>query len=374
MPRQPYGQEPELNEAEPTEQIGTKWRSMQRGYQQEGELPPLPDQKKRQPKSGGVGNKAIIFGAILLLLVAALIILPFTPLFDGDDTPDPTSTAEVAQATDAVTAILTGDETAVPTNEPAETVDSNFLVCIDPGHGGPDRGRQRTDKDSFGPPWIDESEMTLPMAFLLRDELESRGIAVVMTRETGGAVNWQNLDVNGDGQVLDDTPEGEKAGQRDELQARINICNDAGADIMVSVHLNGTDDPSVSGYQVYYNSQRPFKENNVNLANYIYREMTTAFEDQGYDANPRGPTDDINLSTDTQEYGGEQFLILLGPEVKKPEYTITPSAMPGVIIETLFITNTDDANFIMNPANQQRMAVAWADGIEKYRAQYGDGE
>lgn len=374
MPSQPYEAEPELTEAEPTEQIGTKWRSRQRGYQQESELPPLPDQKKNRPKNGGMGNKAIIFGAILILLVAALIIVPFTPLFDDNNSPSPTSTADLSQVTETITDIANADETQVPTNEPADTVDSSFVVCIDPGHGGWDHGRERSDIETFPPPWVDEYELTLSMSYFLRDELENRGIAVVMTRETCGAVNWQNLDVNGDGQVMDDTPQGRTAGERDEFQARINVCNDAGADIMVSIHLNGSDDSSISGYQIYYNEKRDFSEQNVDLAWYLYREMTVAFDDLSYDAVGRGPTSDINLSSDAQEYTTEQFLIMIGPEVVKPEYTIKPTAMPGVIIETLFITNTNDANFIMNPANQKRLAVSWADGIEKYRAQYGDGQ
>ena len=373
VPDQPTANETPHHSAGGTEPVGNKWRSRQRAYQPEGELPPLPEQKKRR-QQGGVGNRAIIFGAVLLLIVAALIILPFTPLLDGDDDPAPTPTSEVAQATQAVTAIAADNVTSVPTNEPAETVDSDFLVCIDPGHGGWDRGRERTDMDAFGPPWVDESELTLSLAYFLRDELEQRGIAVVMTRETGGAVNWANEDVDGDGRVLDTTEQGQVAGLRDELQARISICNDAGADIMVSVHLNGADDPAIGGYQIYYNSHRDFAAENNDLAAFLYREMTIAFSDLGYAANERGTTDDINLSAQTHEFGSEQFLIMIGPEVVKPEYTIVPTRMPGVIIETLFITHTDDANFIMNPANQQRLAVAWADGIENYRAQYGDGE
>lgn len=354
--------------------VGTKWRSMQQGYGDEGELPPLPDRRQtRSSKGRGVGSTAIIFGAVLLLAVAAIIILPFTPLLDGDE-PSPTPTIETALTTEIVTSVAAGDQTAVPTNVPAETVNSGFLVCIDPGHGGWDYGRERMDKNEFGAPWFHESEVTLSMAFFLRDELESRGIAVVMTRETGGAVNFANEDINGDGQVLDDSDQGKIAGQRDELQARINICNEAGADIMVSLHLNGTDDQSVGGYEVFYNTQREFKQQNEDLAVFLYREMTVAFSDLAYDANPRGYTDDINLSADIHEYGSEQFLIMIGPEVVKPEYTITPTSMPGVIIETLFVTNVNDANFILNPANQKRLAVGWADGIENFRDRYGDGE
>lgn len=359
---------------EPSGEVGHKWRNMQRQSEPEGELPPLPGQSPRRNSGGGggrVGSRAIIFGAILLAIVVGMLFLPFSPLVEDD--PDPTPTVPVvAEITETAEEPPVGEETAVPTNEPAETVESDFLVCIDPGHGGWDFGRERMDMAAYGPPWFYESEITLSMGFFLRDELESRGIGVVMTRETGGAVNWRNEDVNGDGLVMTDTPQGRIDGARDELQARINICNEAEADILISIHLNGADNTNVGGYEIFYNSQREFTDQNRDLANFLYREMTVAFDDVEYSANPRGIKDDLDLSADTHEFGSEQFLIMIGPELVRPEYTIVPSAMPGVIVETLFVTNTDDANFILNPANQKRLAVAWADGIENYRDQYGD--
>ena len=364
---------PEHSE-EPSGEVGHKWRNMQRQSEPEHELPPLPGQsagRRGRGNGGSVGNRAIIFGAILLAIVVGMLFLPFSPLVDDD--PDPTPTAPVvAQATEIVPESADGDETPVPTNEPAETVESDFLVCIDPGHGGWDFGRERMDMAAFGPPWFNEAEITLSMSYFLRDELESRGIGVVMTRETGGAVNWRNEDVNGDGLVMTDSPQGRIDGARDELQARINICNEAGADILISIHLNGSDNTSVNGYEIFYNSQREFTDQNRDLANFLYREMTVGFADLEYVTTGRGTKDDLDLSADTHEFGSEQFLIMIGPELVRPEYTIVPSAMPGVIIETLFVTNTNDANFILNPANQKRLAEGWADGIELYRDRYGE--
>lgn len=370
----PTRENPSPPPSEPTSEVGHKWRNMQRESAPEAELPPLPGQSQRRKNNGGgggVGSRAVIFGAILLAIVMGMLFLPFSPLVD--DEPDPTPTAPVvAQTTEEATEEVTGVETAVPTNEPAETVESDFLVCIDPGHGGWDYGRERMNMENYGPPWFHESEVTLSMSYFLRDELENRGIAVVMTRETGGAVNWRNEDINGDGRVMTNSAQGRIDGARDELQARINICNEAGANILISVHLNGADNTSVSGYEIFYNSQRDFTEQNRDLASFLYREMTVAFTDLEYVTTGRGTKDDLDLSADTHEFGSEQFLIMIGPELVRPEYTIVPSAMPGVIIETLFVTNTDDANFILNPANQKRLAIAWADGIELYRDRYGE--
>jgi N-acetylmuramoyl-L-alanine amidase len=47
--------------------------------------------------------------------------------------------------------------------------------------------------------------------------------------------------------------------------------------------------------------------------------------------------------------------------------------MPGVFVEPVFISNQNDANFIVNPDNQQLLITAYADGIEKFLAdQTGD--
>lgn len=368
----PTRQERPQRTDESTSDVGHKWRNIHRQTEpDEGELPPLPGQSSgRGGGSGRVGTRAIIFGAILLAIVVGMLFLPFSPLVDDDA--DPTPTPLVAESTVIATDAPEGEETPVPTNEPAETVESDFLVCIDPGHGGWDFGRERMDMDTFGPPWFYEAEVTLSLSYFLRDELESRNIAVVMTRETGGAVNWRNEDVNGDGLVMTNTPQGRIDGMRDEMQARINICNEAGADILVSVHLNGHDDQSINGYEVFYNSQREFAEQNTDLATFLYREMTVAFNDLEFVTNPRGIKDDIDLNAETHQFGSEQFLLMIGPDLQRPEYTHVASAMPGVIIEAVFVTNANDANFILNPANQKRLAVGWADGIELYRERYGD--
>lgn len=371
-PSDPEPQQPRPQSSGETSQVGRKWRNLQQETDSEGNLPPLPDQRSRSGNGGGsgIGSKAILFGAVLLVIVVGMLVLPFSP-FVGND-PDPTPTPEsVAQATEEANTEPTGEETAVPTNEPAETVPSDHLVCIDPGHGGWDFGRERMSMETFTAPWFHESEVTLSISYFLRDELESRGIGVVMTRETGGAVNWRNEDVNGDGRVLTNSAQGLIDGHRDELQARINICNDAGADILISVHLNGFDDQSVAGYEVFYNSQRDFSDRNIDLAALIHRETVVAMDELGYSGRNRGYTDDLNLSADMHEFGSEQFLIMLGPELNRPEYKVVPSAMPGVIIETVFVTNTNDANFILNPANQKRLAQSWADGIEIYFDRYG---
>lgn len=360
----PSSERPTQSSTPRTTQVTDRWRREAGTAQQDdgAELPPLPGQDRR--RGGSISSRGVLLGAVLLALVLAMMYLPFGPLGGGGDDSDPTSPAVVP--TNPVQDPAARDD-VVSTPEPATTIDSDMLVCIDPGHGGWDLGQQRLDQELFAPPLFHESEVNLAMAFMLRDELESRGIGVVMTRESGTAANIFSEDVNGDGRTILD---GKQHGDRDELQRRINICNEAGADILISLHINYTDDQTVRGYEVFYTSNREFGDVNIDLANFVYREMGGAFATAGYETNARGPKDDLDLSASTHEFGAEQHLVMTGPAVENPDYTIVPSAMPGVIVEAVFMSNQDDANFIVNPENQRLLVVAYADGIERYFEQY----
>jgi N-acetylmuramoyl-L-alanine amidase len=306
----------------------------------------------------------IILGALLFVVLAALAILPQL-LGDDDVGTGPTPTPEMIQT--PTPRPETDGEIAEPP-EPME--ESEFVVCVDAGHGGWDAGRVREANSRA--PAILEKEITLGMAWMFKEELEREGIGVVMTRESGLAVNVFNEDINGDGQTLQDS---EQAGDRDELQARINICNEAQADLLISLHLNGFDDPAARGYEVLYTPApfREFGDRNADLATFIYREIGAAYAEVGFETQPRGTLPDTELDAVMHNYGSERHLVITGPGVSNADYTIVPSEMPGVVIEPVFITNDDDAAFIAEETNQRILARAYADGVLTYFDRYPDG-
>lgn len=347
-------------EPEPPRQasVGRKWRD---SVEPTGEsaLPDLPDDDGSGDSGSRSGKSLLIFGAVLFLLMGVFAFLPFGPL-GSDDGASPTPTQPVALVPTAPE--QDPDRTGVSTAVVERPAGSTYVVCLDAGHGGWDFGRQRKQGE-VDQPWLNESEVNLAMAYMLRDELESRGVTVVMTRPTGLAANPFGDDVNNDGRTILD---GSQHGDRDELQARINICNASDADILVSLHLNGYDDASARGYEVLYTGDREFGDQNLDLATAIYRRIGAAYDEVGFETRARGTVDDKNLDAQTHEFGSEQHLVLTGPAVTNPDYTIVPSNMPGVIVEPVFITNQDDANFIAIPENQEVLAKAYADGIMDY--------
>jgi N-acetylmuramoyl-L-alanine amidase len=73
-------------------------------------------------------------------------------------------------------------QTTTPTNQPANSANSNatvhrVLAIVDPAHGGDERGAALSDT-------LAEKDVTLGFARLLRHELETRGFAVTLLRDS----------------------------------------------------------------------------------------------------------------------------------------------------------------------------------------------
>lgn len=323
----------------------------------------------------GSSSRLLIFGAALFGLMAIVAFLPFGP-FGGSGDPDPTPTPPITRPSilDDATPPADDDAQAPQGGASGPPPDSEQVVCIDPGHGGWDHGWERTDEQDppYAPPSVIEAELNMGMAFMLRDALEAEDITVVMTREGGGAVNMFEEDVNDDGETrrsFEDEDRAVQAGLRDELQARIDICNDANADLLISLHLNGFNDRALRGYEILYTAapSRPFGDLSEELGRYIYGQLDTAMRESDYGGGlGRGVKDDTELDAVRHEYGTADHLLMTGPAIDTATYSIRPSEMPGVIIEGVFLSNDQDATFIIQPDNQRLVVDAYARGILEY--------
>lgn len=198
-----------------------------------------------------------------------------------------------------------------------------------------------------------ESEVNLDLALRLRDLLIEQGFEVVMTRDDDYGLNPKGEDLSGDG-IIDHV---------DELQARLDLVNEAQADLLLSIHQNAfyweTGEPAedVGGTITFYCADRDFGEENLLLANLVHQEVLAAFAELEYDINDRGVEDDKELDVP----GGEgKYLILLGP---KTDRSVRPSQMPGILSETLFITHAEEAALAREPAALDRLAEAYARAI-----------
>ncbi|HYJ13747.1 MAG TPA: N-acetylmuramoyl-L-alanine amidase, partial [Thermomicrobiales bacterium] len=223
-------------------------------------------------------------------------------------------------------------------------------------------------EDPSSPPLVSEAQINLGMAWMLKAELEAMGHFVVMTRPSGAAVNPFDQDVNGDEETRSNAENSAQAGDRDELQARIDVCNDAGADVLISIHVDGFDDRSVRGFHVFYTAEREFGEQNALLANLVYREMDVAMRGTEMEGLGLGARPDTDITSEQYATGTASHFIMTGPAVEFA--SITPSAMPGIIVEAGYLSNDEDAAFLAQPDNQLLVVEAYAKGIEAYLEEY----
>ncbi len=242
------------------------------------------------------------------------------------------------------------------------------VVCLDPGHGGPDTGFQRAANEWA--PEMDEAVVVLLHAWDLEARLQLHGYDVVMTRRTDVAVNADGRDVNGDGKTArDDKPGSFTYRNLDELQARINVCNEARADLLVSMHVNGFPKADVRGYETWYTKEREFGDRNYDFAWMAYRHLKEQLAEIGYvlpEEIERGANPDSALERD-DPHARYKHLIVLGPSVPGE---VVASEMPGAIVEALFVSNDIDAAVLASPAGRDAIVSAYELAILEYFEKY----
>ena len=299
-------------------------------------------------------DRGAALGAVVLAaaLVLSLLIVGLRLATGGRPGPPPTPTPAPTAVPTATPAPPTPTPppppTAVPT-VPAVAGSRRPIVCLDPGHGGEDLGNVRVENGKIV---LQEKDFTLAVGLALEQRLQADGFDVVMTRTTDSEANPTNLDVNGDGTVAAaDGPA--HSDELDDLQARVNICNAANADVLVSIHFNGAENVYLEGYEVWYNDQRPFSDRSATLASLVHEELGKQFAAAGYDANDRG-------------IGIEDHAVT-GPA--RPG-KLVPSNMPGVVVEGLFLSNDDDAQFLASGKATDAIVNAYESAIKRYFAEY----
>lgn len=183
-------------------------------------------------------------------------------------------------------------------------------IVIDPGHGGFDVG---TIGLTYG---ISEKEVNLTVAQNIKRELEKRTVAtVILTRD-------KDIGLGRD--------------QRESLQKRIQIADDASADLYISIHHDAFTDPNVNGITTHYSS---YHNESKNLAEI----MQTSIFNQSINAKNRGVRD--------SDY-----------------YVLKNNTAPAVLLELGFTSNKEDEMRMVSKDFQNKTAISIADGIIEFFA------
>ena len=192
----------------------------------------------------------------------------------------------------------------------------NGIILIDPGHGGIDGG---TNKDG-----ILEKEINLSIALKMRTILEKNGYTVLMTREDD--ISLEDLDYT------------EQSRHRRDLKARANMINSSNAQLFVSIHVNcNLKKPTTNGSIVFFGDR--FPENEM-IAMTIQRKLNLITLDSGN-----------RMIHDPREAGF---------------YILDNAKIPGVIVETAFISNSVESKLLTEDDFRERLASAICNGIIDY--------
>ena len=223
-------------------------------------------------------------------------------------------------------------------------------VFIDPGHGGLDPGVV----GSAGGRLVLEKTVTLSVGTRLAALLLRDGYRVVLSRTTDASVASLSASDSVTGAMT------ASAVHRD-LVSRTQCANAASASVLVSIHFDAFDDPSVGGAETFYDAMRPFYASNRQLATDLQAAVVAALG-----VTDRGIFTDDELGAPTLTTSGSLYnhLIELGPAAAG--WVDSPSQMPGALVEPLFLTNPAEARLAGDPAGQQRIAVALQRGVIKF--------
>jgi N-acetylmuramoyl-L-alanine amidase len=214
-------------------------------------------------------------------------------------------------------------------------------IVIDAGHGGHDSG-------TVGPGGIEEKQVVLDVSLRLGKLLRQRlGADVIFTRD-------------------DDTfiP----------LETRTAIANKAQADLFLSIHANSSPDSSARGVETYYLNfttspdalEVAARENavsgeSIHELSDLVKKIT--LKDKIDESREFAADVQKSLYTDLEE--GNPGLRDRG--IKKAPFVVLIGAnMPSILAEISFLTNSDDARELQQPAYRQRIAESLYHGVSRY--------
>lgn len=190
--------------------------------------------------------------------------------------------------------------------------DGKIVIRLDPGHGGSDPGALSPYLGE-----LTESDINYRLSRLLRDELERFGYTVIFT--------WD-----------ENTP---PSGQGDyPYQERSAASNaDSSTDLYISLHCNSFTDPSVGGSRLYFcPDSSPY---NYYLARSIADGVKEVHDD---------------------------FPALYPMPYESAFYVIKYTKAPSVLLETLFLSNPDDAEKLLSEEWLAKEAEGIARGIRAF--------
>lgn len=243
-----------------------------------------------------------------------------------------------------LTSQIRGQETAGP-----EAFDK---VVIDAGHGGHDPGALGSRSK--------EKDITLSIALLAGDMIRKKlpGVEVIYTRSTDRFV---------------------------ELHQRAELANQNKADLFISIHCNSNSSPQPYGAETYVMGLHKTQENlevakTENAAILMEDDYNEHYD--GFDPNSDEDYIMLNMVQSAHIEQSIDFSVLTQEKlhstgglrnrgVRQAGFVVLYlTTMPGVLIETGFLSNKKEEAFLMKKNNQQAIATAICEAVAGYKQSF----
>ena len=241
----------------------------------------------------------------------------------------------------------------------------HLVVFLDAGHGGIDPGGTGTTESGQA---ISESTLTLPVELDTMALLRAEGFSVVVSRTADTTVLGLRRDDVASGALT-------LLGSHDDVVARDVCADDARAAVLIGIYFDAGASPDDAGSVTAYDQDRPFAAQNVRLAQLVQADVLASMNAQGWGIPDDGAVHDTTLGSVAPgaadsglaaEALSYDHLLLLGPA--EPGYLDTPSEMPGVLVEPLYLTDPFEGSIADSTTGQQTIAEGLARAIEQYLA------
>jgi N-acetylmuramoyl-L-alanine amidase len=209
-----------------------------------------------------------------------------------------------------------------------------MVIVIDPGHnfGGDDGAYAKHNGVTYA-----ERDLNMQVSLKLKKNLEENGYKVIMTR------NEEDRDV---------------AEVRASLQSRVDIANEVGADLFISLHHDSFSSSLARGMTIFYGTYRP----NI--------ETDGMYETEGGVERDRTPSKAAAASIDFANSLINALTSNLGFNNRGSKdywlYVTKYTTMPSVLLECGFITNPEEAKIVADENHQIRLAEEITKGINKH--------
>ena len=191
-----------------------------------------------------------------------------------------------------------------------------YKIVVDAGHGAPDGGAVSSDG-------VEEAGLNLEIAEKLRDALEDEGFLVIMTRED-------------ENNIADtDKQKSLREMKSSDLNNRVNIANNSGADIMISIHMNKFEGGSSWGWQTFYSKN---SDEGKRLATLVQSSIQKNI-------------DRVNKRV---------ALSIEGIKI------VDKTNIPVIIVECGFLSNTEDLRLLQTEENQNKIVIGIIDGVKEF--------